>query len=257
MPGAARPGRARHGRRVGHRPGDGRPARRRRLPGRSSSTATSRASSGRSAELTAGGVDGGRRGDRPRRRWRTASGRSARRSAWGGRLDVLVNCAGVWVEGPSDTMTEADWDRVVDVNLKGDVLHVPLRDPGPRGDRRLHRQRRRPMPGCGATRARRSTARRKGGVDVLTKALAVELAARGVRANVGLPRRRRLADDPLPGRHVRRRRSGRLPAEPAGRLPAAPGPLHPPGRGRRAHPLPDDPGGRPRSPAPRSRSTSA
>ena len=36
-----------------------------------------------------------------------------------GRLDVLVNCAGVWVEGPSDTMTEADWDRVVDVNLKG------------------------------------------------------------------------------------------------------------------------------------------
>ena len=39
--------------------------------------------------------------------------------AWGGRLDVLVNCAGLWVEGPTDTMTEADWDRVVDVNLKG------------------------------------------------------------------------------------------------------------------------------------------
>ncbi len=30
-----------------------------------------------------------------------------------------MNCAGVWVEGPSDEMTEADWDRVVDVNLKG------------------------------------------------------------------------------------------------------------------------------------------
>ena len=25
-----------------------------------------------------------------------------------GRLDILVNCAGVWVEGPSDTMTETD-----------------------------------------------------------------------------------------------------------------------------------------------------
>ena len=36
-----------------------------------------------------------------------------------GRLDILVNCAGVWVEGPTDTMTEADWDRVMDVNLKG------------------------------------------------------------------------------------------------------------------------------------------
>src|SRR5262245_57181865 len=36
-----------------------------------------------------------------------------------GRLDLLVNAAGIWVEGDSDQMTEADWDRVIDVNLKG------------------------------------------------------------------------------------------------------------------------------------------
>src|SRR5262249_774092 len=36
-----------------------------------------------------------------------------------GRLDVLVNCAGVWVEGPTAEMTEEQWDRTVDVNLKG------------------------------------------------------------------------------------------------------------------------------------------
>ena len=36
-----------------------------------------------------------------------------------GRLDVLVNAAGVWVEGPAVEMTEADRDRTVDVNLKG------------------------------------------------------------------------------------------------------------------------------------------
>ena len=35
------------------------------------------------------------------------------------RLDVLVNCAGVWVEGPTAQMTEEQWDRTVDVNLKG------------------------------------------------------------------------------------------------------------------------------------------
>ena len=36
-----------------------------------------------------------------------------------GRLDVLVNCAGVWVEGPTVEMTEEQWDRTIDVNLKG------------------------------------------------------------------------------------------------------------------------------------------
>ena len=36
-----------------------------------------------------------------------------------GRLDVLVNCAGVWVEGPTAEMTEEQWDRTIDVNLKG------------------------------------------------------------------------------------------------------------------------------------------
>ena len=36
-----------------------------------------------------------------------------------GRLDVLVTAAGVWVEGPSAQMTEAQWDRTIDVNLKG------------------------------------------------------------------------------------------------------------------------------------------
>jgi len=36
-----------------------------------------------------------------------------------GRLDVLVNCAGVWVEGPTVQMTEEEWDRTIDVNLKG------------------------------------------------------------------------------------------------------------------------------------------
>ncbi len=35
-----------------------------------------------------------------------------------GRLDALVNCAGVWIQGDSEAATEADWDRCIDVNLK-------------------------------------------------------------------------------------------------------------------------------------------
>ena len=36
-----------------------------------------------------------------------------------GRLDLLINSAGVWVEGPAEEMGEAEWDRCVDINLKG------------------------------------------------------------------------------------------------------------------------------------------
>ncbi|MBV9219195.1 MAG: SDR family oxidoreductase [Methylobacteriaceae bacterium] len=36
-----------------------------------------------------------------------------------GRLDVLVNCAGVIGYMPALKLTEAEWDRVLDINLKG------------------------------------------------------------------------------------------------------------------------------------------
>jgi NAD(P)-dependent dehydrogenase (short-subunit alcohol dehydrogenase family) len=39
-----------------------------------------------------------------------------------GRLDVLVNCAGVALVASLDDTSEADWDLVVDTNLKGTYL---------------------------------------------------------------------------------------------------------------------------------------
>jgi NAD(P)-dependent dehydrogenase (short-subunit alcohol dehydrogenase family) len=106
--------------------------------------------------------------------------------AWGGRLDALVNCAGLWVEGPSDTMTEADWDRVVDVNLKATFFMCRHAIPA------LER-----TGGCivnvasdaglWGNKGAAIYCASKGGVVVLTKALAVELAPRGVRANVVCP----------------------------------------------------------------------
>ncbi len=39
-----------------------------------------------------------------------------------GRLDVLFNNAGILIEAPVHEMTEADWDRILAINLKGSFL---------------------------------------------------------------------------------------------------------------------------------------
>jgi NAD(P)-dependent dehydrogenase (short-subunit alcohol dehydrogenase family) len=103
-----------------------------------------------------------------------------------GRLDVLVNCAGVWVEGPTDTMTETDWDRVVDVNLKGTFGMCRSAIPALEVTR-----------GCivnvssdaglWGNKGAAIYSASKGGVTVLSKALAVELAERGIRVNAVCP----------------------------------------------------------------------
>ena len=38
------------------------------------------------------------------------------------RLDILVNVAGIVSMGPAATLAEAEWDRVLDINLKGTFL---------------------------------------------------------------------------------------------------------------------------------------
>jgi NAD(P)-dependent dehydrogenase (short-subunit alcohol dehydrogenase family) len=103
-----------------------------------------------------------------------------------GRIDVLVNAAGLWVEGPAETMTEADWDRVVDVNLKGTFFACSRAIP------ELKK-----TEGCiinlssdcglvGTPETAVYTAS-KGGVSLLTKALALELAPHLVRVNAVCP----------------------------------------------------------------------
>jgi NAD(P)-dependent dehydrogenase (short-subunit alcohol dehydrogenase family) len=39
-----------------------------------------------------------------------------------GRLDILVNNAGVFGKHPSESLPEAEWDRIMDTNLKGTFL---------------------------------------------------------------------------------------------------------------------------------------
>ena len=75
------------------------------------------------AEATLAGDRGRGRARRSTRRtsvtFRWRSGRCAKVAAAAGRLDVLVCCAGVTDDALSWKMTEAQWDRVLDVNLKG------------------------------------------------------------------------------------------------------------------------------------------
>jgi len=103
-----------------------------------------------------------------------------------GRLDVLVNCAGVWVEGPTAEMTEEEWDRTIDVNLKGTFFACRFAIP--------HLER---TEGCivnlssdaglvGTAETAIYNAS-KGGVSLLTRSLGLELAPRGVRVNAVCP----------------------------------------------------------------------
>ena len=39
-----------------------------------------------------------------------------------GRIDILVNCAGVQTETPFLELSEEEWDRIIDINLKGTFL---------------------------------------------------------------------------------------------------------------------------------------
>ena len=103
-----------------------------------------------------------------------------------GRVDAVVNAAGVWHEGDTAATSEADFDRVIDVNLKGTyfvsaaaISHLESTrgcivnissDAGIQGN-------------AGAAAYCAS----KGGVSIFTKALALELAPRGVRVNAVCP----------------------------------------------------------------------
>lgn len=103
-----------------------------------------------------------------------------------GRLDLLLNAAGVWWEGPSDSMTEADYDRVLDVNLKGayflSAAAIPHLEKS--GGQMIHIASDAGLIGNAGAAAYCAS---KGGLVLLVKALAIELAAKGIRVNAICP----------------------------------------------------------------------
>jgi NAD(P)-dependent dehydrogenase (short-subunit alcohol dehydrogenase family) len=100
-----------------------------------------------------------------------------------GHLDILVNNAGVNIRKPALELSEAEWDTVVDTNLKGYFLVAQAV-----GRHMVERRRGKVINmgsifGAVGMRDQLAYASSKGGVVQLTKVLAIEWAPHGVNVN--------------------------------------------------------------------------
>lgn len=103
-----------------------------------------------------------------------------------GRLDGLVNAAGLWTEGPAELTTEDDWDRVFGVNVKGLFFMTAAAVPHLAETSGFVTNMSSDAGLQGNTGAAVYCAS-KGAVSNLTRALALELAPRAVRVNAVCP----------------------------------------------------------------------
>ncbi len=120
-----------------------------------------------------------------------------------GRLDVLVNNAGITRSGPVDALPLADWERIVAVNLTGTfacarAAFAAMRAAG-RGGRIINT-----TSGAGLVTGYPGSAAyaaTKGGVAALTRVIAAEGAPLGITCNAIAPlARTRMSDAFLAGR---------------------------------------------------------
>ena len=120
-----------------------------------------------------------------------------------GHIDILINSAGINIRGASDQLAEADWDTVIDVNLKGTFLCSRAVGPGMvrRGWGRVINMG--SILSVIAMPGRAPYAAAKAGVLNLTRVFALEWAGTGVTANAicpgpfGTEMNRTLLDDPV------------------------------------------------------------
>jgi NAD(P)-dependent dehydrogenase (short-subunit alcohol dehydrogenase family) len=104
-----------------------------------------------------------------------------------GPLDILVNNAGINIRGAAEELAEADWDTVIDTNLKAPFLCARAVGPGMR-DRGWGRViNLGSILGAVGLAGRAPYASAKAGVINLTRVLALEWAAHGVTVNAICP----------------------------------------------------------------------
>lgn len=104
-----------------------------------------------------------------------------------GRLDVLVCCAGVTDDALSWKLTEAQWDRVLAVNLKGCFNYCRAAAPRMRDARGGRIVNIASINGLRGKFGQANYAASKGGMVALSKTLARELGKFGVTVNVVAP----------------------------------------------------------------------
>ncbi len=120
-----------------------------------------------------------------------------------GPVDILVNNAGINIRGPIQQLSEADWDAVIDTNLKGPFLCARAFGPRmvSRGWGRVINLG--SVLGVIALPGRAPYASSKAGIINLTRVLALEWAGTGVTANAICPgafateMNRSLLEDPV------------------------------------------------------------
>jgi NAD(P)-dependent dehydrogenase (short-subunit alcohol dehydrogenase family) len=104
-----------------------------------------------------------------------------------GRIDALVNAAGVSGFGGVDALDAAEWDRVVDINLKGTFLvckHVVRRMLAQGSGAIVNLASIEGLEGYEAQAAYNAS---KGGVVLLTRNMAIDYGLRGLRVNCLCP----------------------------------------------------------------------
>ena len=104
-----------------------------------------------------------------------------------GKIDLLVNNAGVWKRGVMGKMTEKQWDETLDINLKGTFLFCNAVVP------HMKKKKSGKIINIASTAGQRGEpfyshyAASKGGMIAFTKAIAAELAPHGVTVNCVSP----------------------------------------------------------------------
>lgn len=104
-----------------------------------------------------------------------------------GAIDVLVNAAGVHGGGSVDTLDSAEWDRVVDINLKGTYLVSKYVVGGMRERKRGSIINLASVEGLEGLETQAAYNASKGGVVLLTRSMACDYGRHGVRVNCLCP----------------------------------------------------------------------